>query len=516
MAARSGGPRGGWTRPAALIGIGAAVAVGLVVLLVGLVEFEVIGARAASVASDVLQTLAALFAAVTCLRVGRRSERDSWVRGWQLIGLGMLAWLAGELVWSYYEVVRNVTGPELSLADAAFLALVPLTLWGLARLIALYRGAALGVLEGLIIAGSLFYLSWAVVLGRLYLTPRNTSVQWLEWVVDLSYPVGDIAIASAALILLGSVRPGNRLPVGLLAAGTWGLAFSDSIYVATADTYQTGHLADLGWILGFLLIGCAGLAARSAQRPGSTRVTDDPRTWFALPYLPLTAVAITSVLLAAAGRAPSLVLSVVLVALFGLVVVRQLLALHERRELAGHLRQQQTILNQLAYSDPLTGLANRAEFEERITAPDRLPAGTTTIMFVDLDRFKEINDAYGHDIGDAVLVATAQRLRACYPGNDMVARVGGDEFVVVAHNLAAHVVDQVAARFLTAMREPVHANGTDIETSASIGTATGDTRQVDIHELIRRADEAMYVAKVNGQGRHSWQAEPASSTMDDS
>lgn len=511
MAARSGGPRGGWTRPAALIGV--AVAVGLAVL-VSLVGFGVIGPHGASVVSDILQDVAALFAGVMCLRVGSRADRDGWVRGWRLIGLGMLAWGAGELLWSYYEVVRNIPGPELSLADAGFLALVPLTLWGTAHLIGLYRGAALGLLEGLIIAGSLFYLSWAVVLGRLYLTPHHTEVQWLEWVVNLSYPVGDIAIASAALILLGSVRPGNRLPVALLAAGTWGLAVADSFYVATSDTYETGHLIDLGWIIGFAAIGCAGLAARSADRSWSTPASEDLRTWFALPYVPLAAVAVTSIVLAAAGRGTSLVLSVVLVVLFGLVVVRQLLALRERRRLTRHLRQQQAMLNHMAYTDPLTGLANRAVFEEPFTRSTQVPAGTTTVMFVDLNRFKEINDAYGHDVGDAVLVATAERLRACCRGDDIVARVGGDEFVVVARNLAPHVVDQVAARFLTAMRQPVHADGIEIQTSASIGIATDDTDQLDVHELIRRADEAMYVAKTNGRGRHVSEVAATQSTVD--
>jgi len=208
------------------------------------------------------------------------------------------------------------------------------------------------------------------------------------------------------------------------------------------------------------------------------------------------------------------VLSVVLVALFGLVVVRQLLALRERRQLAGDLRQQQAILNRLAYSDPLTGLANRAVFEERITPADQLAGGPTTVMFVDLDRFKEINDAYGHDMGDAVLVATAHRLRACCRGDDIVARVGGDEFVVVALNLAPHLVEQVAARFLAAMRQPVHANGLEIETSASIGTATGDAHEVDVHELIRRADEAMYVAKTSGLGHYASEVTMMPSTVD--
>jgi diguanylate cyclase (GGDEF)-like protein len=493
-----GAVRRRWARWAAL----AAVVCGVSALVVSLMEFDVAGSRAAVVVSDLGQGLAALFAGIMCLRVGSRSDRHGWVRGWRLIGLGMLAWVAGEIMWSYYEVVRDVPGPDLSLADLAFLALVPLTLWGVGRLIGLYRGPALGVLEGLIIAGSLFYVSWATVLGPIYAASRESDVVWLQWAVNVAYPLGDVAIASAALILLGSVRAGHRLPVALLAAGTLGLAVSDSVYVGSTGTYQTGHLSDLGWIIGFVLIGLAGLAARPVSGATTVRVAEDLRTWVGLPYLPLAAAAVTSIVVAASGRAPSLVLSVLLVSLFGLVVVRQLLALRERRQLDGHLRQQQAILNQLAYSDPLTGLANRAQFEERIAPSERLPRGNTTVMFVDLDRFKDVNDAYGHKIGDAVLVATAQRLRACCRGDDMVARVGGDEFVVVAQNLSPSVVDQLAQRFLTAMRQPVSVGGIEVDVSASIGTASGDTHDVEVHELLRRADDAMYLAKESGRRGH--------------
>ncbi len=496
----------------------AAVAVGCCAFLIAfaVLVFGGNGDRVSTAASDIGQGLAALFAAVMCLRVGPRTDRRGWVAGWRLIGYGALAWLAGQCVWSYYEVIRQVPGPGLSLADVGFLLMVPLILWGLGRLIGLYRAAPMGLIEGLLIAGSLFYLSWVAVLGSLR-GPAGRG-ELLQLADNIAYPVGDVAIASAALILLGSSRPGHRAPVALLAASMLALSVSDSAYVATAQSYRTGHVFDLGWLIGFLLLGLAGAVARGAPRGQPAAAAGSARGWTWLPYVPLSIAAFTSIGLAMVSHQPSVILSVLLVVLFGLVVARQLFALRERHELAGDLqstlhrvRQQQEILNQLAFSDPLTGLANRALFEERITPTGQLRKGVTTAMFVDLDNFKDVNDAYGHDVGDAVLVETALRLRACCRGEDTVARVGGDEFVVIAAGLPAGAVERVAHRFLTAMRQPVDVGTSQVAVSASIGTATGDTRELDVHELIRRADAAMYIAKMSGRGRHAVYTEPAGS-----
>lgn len=491
---------------AALWGV-AAVVVGLACCVVVFAADEV---PVATVASDIAQGVASLFAGLMCLRVGARSDRDGWSRGWRLIGAGMLAWAAGQVAWTYDEVIRNVPAPPLSAADIGFLAMTPLVLWGLACLIGRHRGAAMSVIEGLTIALSLLYLSWATVLGPVFELRGTGEMSYLLWTVNIIYPLGDVAVGAAALILLGSVERGRRVPVALLAAGMLLLSIADSTYVAASTTYETGDPIDLAWITGLLLIGVAGLVAASVAPPTTSEPTEArPRTWIALPYVPLSLAALTSIVLAALGRPPSLMLSVLLVALFGLAVLRHVLDLRERHTLAANLeaslrqlREQGEILNELAFTDPLTGLDNRTMFDKRITPAERLQR-TATVMFIDLDRFKDINDIYGHEIGDAVLVETAQRLRNCCRSEDTVARVGGDEFLVLAQDVSPEAVEQIAQRFLTAMRQPMYVHGVEVRTSASIGIATGDPHQTDVHELIRRADAAMYIAKVAGPGRHA-------------
>ncbi len=148
-------------------------------------------------------------------------------------------------------------------------------------------------------------------------------------------------------------------------------------------------------------------------------------------------------------------------------------------------------------SDPLTGLANRRALPEIGRQPE---AGTTGVCFVDLDGFKPVNDDLGHEAGDAVLVAVARRLERCVRAQDVVVRMGGDEFAVVLTDPVDEAgVDEVARRILAAMNDPIAVAGGEVTLSASIGTAIADSSTVPA--LMSRADEAMYVAKRAGGGQ---------------
>ncbi len=171
----------------------------------------------------------------------------------------------------------------------------------------------------------------------------------------------------------------------------------------------------------------------------------------------------------------------------------------------------------LAYHDPLTGLPNRLMVEQELDlalARARRSGGAAALMFVDLDEFKEVNDRLGHAAGDRLLSAVAARLRGVLRATDVLARQGGDEFLVLVADLgdeAALAAESVGAKLLEALREPFVVADTELRTGASIGVSLYPTDAADTEALMRHADAAMYRAKAAGGGRLSFHQRTADS-----
>ena len=159
----------------------------------------------------------------------------------------------------------------------------------------------------------------------------------------------------------------------------------------------------------------------------------------------------------------------------------------------------------LARHDPLTGLPNRALFSDRVqlaVALCRRSPRPMAVLFIDLDGFKGVNDSLGHDAGDQLLIAVAQRLRQCVRPGDTVGRLGGDEFAVLLQEMRTDAsAPEVADRILAALSEPLRIGGTDVAVGASIGIALRNDDE-DASTLLRHSDLAMYRAKELGRGRH--------------
>ncbi len=169
-------------------------------------------------------------------------------------------------------------------------------------------------------------------------------------------------------------------------------------------------------------------------------------------------------------------------------------------------KQAESRLRELATHDTLTGLPNRALLHERVQRMlDACPEnGRVAVLFLDLDRFKEVNDSFGHDLGDVLLCEVATRLRAALRPDDVIARLGGDEFVVAAPDLAPAGADAaaIAARLLDALTAPVRVGGQDVIIGASIGIAVYPQDAATREGLFQAADTAMYRAKGTGRNRY--------------
>lgn len=160
-----------------------------------------------------------------------------------------------------------------------------------------------------------------------------------------------------------------------------------------------------------------------------------------------------------------------------------------------------------AFHDALTGLPNRALFMEHLQQAlersKRSPKQLFAVLFLDLDRFKNINDSLGHPIGDKLLVSIAGRLETCLRQFDKVARFGGDEFAILLNGVEdASDAVRVAERLQEMLKKPFSLGGHDVFSSASIGIALGNEGYENPEEVIRDADTAMYRAKAQGKARH--------------
>ncbi len=159
----------------------------------------------------------------------------------------------------------------------------------------------------------------------------------------------------------------------------------------------------------------------------------------------------------------------------------------------------------IAQTDPLTGLANRRVLADRLRlalARNRRSGFESAVLFLDLDRFKDVNDTQGHAAGDAVLVQFATRLRASVRASDTVARFGGDEFVVLLEDVRErHNVVRVAEKILDEARRPLRVDGAEVVATTSIGIAYSDAVSSD-EDLLKRADRALYEAKGAGRDRY--------------
>lgn len=170
----------------------------------------------------------------------------------------------------------------------------------------------------------------------------------------------------------------------------------------------------------------------------------------------------------------------------------------------GHLTELSEQLEHQAFHDPLTRLANRALFTERLghaVARRARSRSLLAVLFVDIDDFKAVNDSRGHDAGDALLVAAAERIRACVREVDTVARLGGDEFAIVLEDLATNYdAEPVAERIVDTFRQPFHIAGDVVSATASVGVAVcNETQSAD--NVLGNADVAMYRAKARGKAQ---------------
>ena len=444
----------------------------------------------------------AVFAAA-CSALAARSARDRQRSAWICQTIGLCGWALGEAIWAYYQLVLGMEqSPFPSVADVAYLIFPVGACLALVLFPVGYSGQSRTrlVLDGLIVAGALFAVSWVTVLRSVY---DAGGAGRFAVGISLAYPVTDIVVLAVALLVLARARTSQRATLMLLTAGNTLNALSDSAFVnlAAHDAYYSGDLIDIGWVAALLMLSMAALVGRRAPHTEEPKAQVPSRASTWLVYLPLALATVVCApqYLHTPGLGTVLVASI-LVAVA--VLVRQYIMVGENRRLLERVADQ-------ALRDPLTGLANRVLFHDRLTHAMQLHQRdhqSVTVLSLDLDDFKLVNDNLGHQAGDELLVLAAERILGCVRTSDTVARLGGDEFAVLMEGMADHS-RLVAHRVVEAFDEPFLIDGHDLLVRPSVGLAVASAEGPDISAdaLLKQADVAMYSAKRSrASGVHSF------------
>jgi diguanylate cyclase len=431
-------------------------------------------------------------AAGLCLLNRSPDRRVRWA--WRFLSAGVLCTVGGE-IYSTFVLNKLANPPYPSYTDAMYLMFYVFAYLSVVLLVRVRvpRFHTSMWLDGLIGGTGAGALVVAFVLAPLLATSGGRPA---EVATNLAYPVADLLLL-VMLVGVGSALglAGDRSLV-LFGVGLACWFVGDVIYlIESADsTYTLGSALDLTWP-----VGATAMAGAALIRPRGPRYQDAaPPDWVFWRTLVLpTVFTLSSVVLLGYGQTGHLSrLAAILAGTCMLVaVVRALLTFREIRTLSELVRRQ-------AWTDDLTDLPNRRALYERCEADLRGLAGGEwlSLLLLDLDRFKEINDSLGHQAGDQLLQQIGPRLSVLLDVGDLLVRLGGDEFAILLPGRSSQEGCVVAARVREALREPFTLDKVRLHIDVSIGVAGVHGAGQNRSELLRRADIAMYEAKAAQTG----------------
>jgi diguanylate cyclase len=438
---------------------------------------------------------------LAAIGIGLAARRCSGTAWWMIL-LGLTLWVAGDGYWNAYRWIEGHEAPFPSPADAFYILAYPPLLIGMALLVRGGRPRAADLVDASIIGLAAGLTVWFVAIAPAAEAHQGSSLASLLVVV---YPTMDylLLVGVVQLSFAGGLR---NVSLRWVSAAFATVLVTDVVYarMRVDASFAVGSYVNIGYFAFYVLLGVAALVP---SRDSASRATIPvaPSGRLTLPRLALLSAALLSapaaIGLDTAGNSSDVRVMALMGAVISLLVLLRLSLLFvERDRIDGERRTAQKALTVMAYRDGLTQLANRAALYDSIAAALRdTDDQSTALLFIDLDGFKQVNDQHGHLVGDAVLTEIARRLSGAVRGDDMVARHGGDEFVVLLRHLPADQADERAAltleRIATAVSAPIEISSLSVSVGASVGTSIYPRDGSSPDELIRHADQRMYERK---------------------
>ena len=453
-------------------------------------------------------TCAYCVAAWIAWRAGRATTSDAGpVRRRFAAGLILLA--SGQLSWDLFSSIG--WNPFPGLPNALYLCVGPCFVAGFAKMVGYQMSVPQRRSVFLDVAGfALAVLAFTLALYLPYAERRPT----VMFIVLTAYPVSTFAAAAAGVVVQLHLRQ-RPTPATLAVVG--GLAGFGALWMAWNLAFLNNELrAGAGMTLAFsalaLLLGWGASRWKPARdtSEGHDRLCEALLRQIPLAMVAFTAAAVAFLVLGvgvpAQARTPLLALCALV---FLCAIVRQTQQLRDRDGLLAAERavaEGQAKLQHLAHHDALTGLPNRMLLRDRVTQALAIASRRqvkVALMFIDLDRFKEVNDTLGHATGDALLCHVAGEFTRLLREEDTVCRQGGDEFAIALTDVdSATNVAQAVERVMTLSNRSASIDGHELPMSMSVGIAMFPKDGDDFESLMQCADTAMYRAKASGRNAY--------------
>jgi diguanylate cyclase (GGDEF)-like protein len=411
--------------------------------------------------------LAALLSVLAAPRI-----TSKWAKPITAVAIG--SWCVGSII-ATLSSYQELSPFMAKLSDAMYLLFYPLALLGFQLLISIQqRFSILEVVDAAIVGLGLSTLGAAFALHPVLPSFGGDLNQSFLAVI---YPVADIVLLcfiAATVVMQGFSTRGLLLMLGVSIYAATDLYF---LWQNLNSTYVFGSFVDYGWLLAFVVI------SESCWHRGTDNKSKDGIN----PVLITISVFLSATLLALLAIAPDNFPHFILIPSIGtlaLAFIRMGIALHQARNIGDE--------RILARTDELTMLPNRRRLISEIP---NFATREGSLMLLDLDGFKPVNDSYGHEVGDKVLQQVAQRFSRALPSSALLARLGGDEFGVLVDGSSATVME-IALALRATLSYPFVIDGDEISIGVSIGIADNDGAA----DLLLRADNAMYAAKRQALG----------------
>ena len=425
---------------------------------------------------------------------------------WYLMATGLALWSVADGVGNWMSNVLAIDAFPTA-ADPIYLLGYAVVTAGIVVLIGRHHGRDMaGTLDSLILTTSLAVLSWVLLARPTIATYQDSPA---AAAVAVSYPIVDIVLAGLLIQLVttagGRTRSYRLLVLALVLLIAADTASSALQLLTFADSQPLDYL----WMASYLAWGAAALdrSMLSLSAPRELMNTRFSHGRLAALTIAVLIAPVTLGIETALGVSPTIWAVVIFsIIAFLLVLARMNLSIVQIQAANAERTAAQAELTHQAAHDPLTGLANRAQAMRLISGSlsrAQRSGAVIGLLFVDLDGFKQVNDTLGHQAGDEVLRAVAERMRRTVRAGDVVARLGGDEFLVLLEPLDEQASGvSVAERVIAAIAEPLRLrSGHHARIGASGGLAISQDAGTDPERLLQEADIAVYRAKSSGRGR---------------